>query len=370
MNNVPNPIWRILFKYYSLSKIKIKYEDQISDLINTSEGVKQGGILSPHLFNFFMNDLLKECTALDLGANINGINLSILAYCHDILILSPSEGHCKILLKLFEDFSKNWKIDFNTNKSAALTLHKAKNNSLPNFILNNANIPNVQNVEYLGLPIGNSEFVAEFLEQKWKKVEKSFYSLYGLGCKSKMSSPEVIGFLYKQFCQSTFRYYLDLLFIGEKKISEIDIRQNLLLKRAFGIKKFARFRALLEAVNIETIEQMYLKHKIFFIKQIRQNGICNEILVFLKDHYTNFDQKNTSFCKQLLNVGKKIHIDILEYNPRTSLVIIDHIFKNNAGLVDSIKYVIILIKDSMINNQCYFHFFKILNDLLKVDFYK
>ncbi|CAF0795404.1 unnamed protein product [Brachionus calyciflorus] len=115
LNNVPNPIWRILFKYYSLSKIKIKYEDQISDLINTSESVKQGGILSPHLFNFFMNDLLKECTALDL------------AYCDDILILSPSEGHCQILLKICEDFSKNWKIDFNTNKSAALTLHKAKN---------------------------------------------------------------------------------------------------------------------------------------------------------------------------------------------------------------------------------------------------
>ncbi|CAF0818968.1 unnamed protein product [Brachionus calyciflorus] len=201
MNNISNPFWRILFKYYSLSKIKIKDEDQISDLINTSEEVKQGGILSSHLLNFSKKDLLKDCTILNLVANINGINLLIYAYRDENLILSQSEGHCQILLKICEDFSKNWKINFNKNKSAALTFQKATKKCLPNFILNNANIPNFQSVESLGLIIGNSEFLAEFLEEKWKKVEKSFYSLHGLECKPKMSIDEVIGLIYKQFCQ-------------------------------------------------------------------------------------------------------------------------------------------------------------------------
>ena len=33
LNNIPDPIWRILYNYYQMSKIKIKYEDEISDLI-------------------------------------------------------------------------------------------------------------------------------------------------------------------------------------------------------------------------------------------------------------------------------------------------------------------------------------------------
>ncbi|RMZ94053.1 hypothetical protein BpHYR1_052931, partial [Brachionus plicatilis] len=130
--------------------------------------------------------------------------------------------------------------------SAALLTQKSKVKDLPYFTLNIKVIPQVQNLVYLGLPIGESEFVSNFIEENWMKVEKSFYSLYGLGCKPKISSPAIVGFLYKQFCQSFFRYHLDLLFI---------------VKRAYGIKKFARFRAMLESVKVESIEQMYLKQK-------------------------------------------------------------------------------------------------------------
>ncbi|RNA42677.1 hypothetical protein BpHYR1_013425 [Brachionus plicatilis] len=152
-------------------------------------------------------------------------------------------------------------------------------------------------------------FVNDFVEEKWKKVEKSFYSLYGLGCKPKMTSPDLVGFLYKQFCQSIFRYHLDTVWIGADKLSEFETRQNLLLKRALGIKKFARFRPMLEAIKVETIEQIYCKHKIFFLKQLRQSPLCNSLLVFLKGNYEHFDQKNSSYCRQINNLEKKIYID-------------------------------------------------------------
>ncbi|RNA02401.1 hypothetical protein BpHYR1_045385 [Brachionus plicatilis] len=134
-----------------------------------------------------------------------------------------------------------------------------------NFTLNGYEIPQTENVEYLDLPIGNSEFVWNFVEEKWKKVEKSFYSLYGLGCKPKAAPPGLVGFLYKQYCQSIFRYHLDLVFVGETKLGELDIRQNLLIKRMFDIKKYARFRPMLEALRLETVEQLYMKFKIFFM---------------------------------------------------------------------------------------------------------
>ncbi|RNA19601.1 hypothetical protein BpHYR1_031277 [Brachionus plicatilis] len=41
------------------------------------------------------------------------------------------------------------------------------------FTLNSIVIPQVQNLIYLGLPIGESEFVSNFIEEKWKKVEKN-----------------------------------------------------------------------------------------------------------------------------------------------------------------------------------------------------
>ncbi|RNA15204.1 hypothetical protein BpHYR1_007505 [Brachionus plicatilis] len=64
---------------------------------------------------------------------------------------------------------------------------------------------------------------------------------------------------------------------------------------------------------------------------------------------------------------EKIHMDVMEYSPKTSLVIIDHIFVDkNRDLVDSIKFVCSQIKIDMELSLEYFYFFKLLNDLLKI----
>ncbi|RNA41684.1 hypothetical protein BpHYR1_006780, partial [Brachionus plicatilis] len=52
--------------------------------------------------------------------------------------------------------------------------------------------------------------------------------------KPKIMNPELIGFLYKQYAQSSIRQSLDSLYFGEKKLEEIDIKQNLLIKRGIG----------------------------------------------------------------------------------------------------------------------------------------
>ncbi|RNA08481.1 hypothetical protein BpHYR1_043207 [Brachionus plicatilis] len=206
---------------------------------------------------------------------IISFNLSIIGYCDDLVIQSPSFSHCQTILDKCSKYAQRRKIDFNPLKSAALVFHKV------------FEIPQTENVKYLGLPIGNSEFVWNFVEENWKKVEKSFYSLYGLGCRPKAAPPGLVGFLYNQFYQSIFRYHLDLT----QTITRLDF------------------------------------------------------------HYSTFEHKNTSYCKQLKNLEKKIHFDPMEYN-------------KNRGLVDSVKFVY-----SQINMELkldYFYFYKILNDLLRL----
>ncbi|RNA17001.1 hypothetical protein BpHYR1_006488 [Brachionus plicatilis] len=92
----------------------------------------------------------------------------------------------------------------------------------------------------------------------------------------------------------------------------------------FDIKKYARFRPMLEARRFETVEQLYMKHKIFFMKQLKNSKICWELLLFLDSDYSTFEQKNTSYCKQLKNLEKKIHFDPMEYSTKTSIVIIEN----------------------------------------------
>ena len=48
--------------------------------------------------------------------------------------------------------------------------------------MNNSEIPKVDNIIYLGLPIGDDKFKEDFIKNNFKKCERAFYSLYGLGC--------------------------------------------------------------------------------------------------------------------------------------------------------------------------------------------
>ncbi|CAF1085384.1 unnamed protein product, partial [Brachionus calyciflorus] len=236
INVIDESIRRILFKYYSISKAYILLNNIKSEEFIISQGVKQGGILSPFLFNFYVNDLIKDCTDCDLGAKIYELNLSIIAYCDDNIVLSPITSDAQFILDIINCYSREWMIEFNSTKSAYMSFSKDKFFQKYNFKLGEVTITKKEGIIYLG----DHNFVNNYLNEKMRNVEKTMFSLYPLGCKPKHMKPSTIVYLYKQFCQSIFRYHLDIVLINMTKLKELDTRQNILIKRSIVLNKFTR----------------------------------------------------------------------------------------------------------------------------------
>ena len=63
--------WLILKNYYDQSDGILKINGKLcEEIIVIRRGVKQGGILSPQLFNFFIDELIKKISCLGIGCKI------------------------------------------------------------------------------------------------------------------------------------------------------------------------------------------------------------------------------------------------------------------------------------------------------------
>ena len=65
----------------------MRLDNTFSDCFNVSNGLKQGCLLSPMLFNLYINDLVNDINLLDKGLNVDGCKISMLLYADDIVLM-------------------------------------------------------------------------------------------------------------------------------------------------------------------------------------------------------------------------------------------------------------------------------------------
>ena len=206
------------------------------------------------------------------------------------------------LLKECFNYAENWKVRFNPAKSTSYSLYRPAGAS---FIVNETVIPSTDiGFIYLGMPIGTHNFVADHFNCKFAKVERSFYSLRGIGCCVAMLPPKSLAYIYKQFCQSICRYGMECLYIDDKTLGVLNVRQNVLLKHALGLNSRCRTKPLLHCLNVDQIGQIYQKHKLFGIKQFLSNDLSASVFNWLSYNYSYYVKPNKrSFFYQLDKLG-------------------------------------------------------------------
>ena len=139
-------------KLISNRHIRVRNQNINSSRYNTSIGVPQGSVISPTLFNIYINDLL-------LNENIPTLDYS--KFADDLAIWVSDFDPIQCLQKAqkalmaIENWSKKWNLAFSPNKSKAMYISRKK---LPNndLKLNNVNIEFVNTHKFLGLIIDRS----------------------------------------------------------------------------------------------------------------------------------------------------------------------------------------------------------------------
>ena len=89
-NHVPVEHWLFLFKWYSMLEGLVKWNGAYSQSFSITRGTRQGSVISPFLFNIFLNDLLIQLDESKSGLGIGNNKFNSFAYADDVTLFSAT----------------------------------------------------------------------------------------------------------------------------------------------------------------------------------------------------------------------------------------------------------------------------------------
>jgi hypothetical protein len=179
-NKIDGHFYNLIKSLYSNSKCAVK-ESKINraEFFFYSKGVRPGCILSPLLFNIYINELatLFDNTAADPFILPNGTKLSCLLYADDLILLSRSKIRPTKISRRSPLLEKKWLMEINLKKTQMIFEKRKTRKARPIFNLGNRKIKIVQEYCYLGVKLNHNGNFTLALKQL---SEKALHALYGI----------------------------------------------------------------------------------------------------------------------------------------------------------------------------------------------
>ena len=192
-------ICRLIATLYTNQTSRVKWGSSFSETFSISNGVKQGGVLSPILFGVYINSLLDKLEHSRAGCYIGHIFMGAFGYADDIILLAPCKKSLCVLLDICKQFSLEFQVNFNSSKSKLIVFSNA-NDCDTSVLFNNQMISSVSSEQHLGHIIGN-----QVSQECIKNITNDFIKRVNvLSAVFKFTFSETKYFLFKVFCMSLY----------------------------------------------------------------------------------------------------------------------------------------------------------------------
>ena len=145
----------ILRELYSLCPSVVRVEGQFSQSVCTHVGLKQGCILSPLLFNAYVNDLAPAVEAAGGVQVAKDLKVSGMMYADDLGMTAPSRQEAQAQCNALKAWEDKWRLQVSIPKTKAMQVNSDSLSKHP-LTYNNETIDVVEDFKYLGVTLNRN----------------------------------------------------------------------------------------------------------------------------------------------------------------------------------------------------------------------
>ncbi len=279
--HIPLPVVKLLKSLYENGKYSVMYNGQRSYWFDASQGVFQGSILSPHLYNIYTEELLNTINEQQTaGTSIHGTFTGIISYADDIILLSPTRSGLQYLLNECTTYFNKTAISLNVGKTEFL-VSKNHSETSPYIDINHHFIPCQNKLKHLGFmwslkKNGLATLDEVNVQDRINKFWALIHSLIRGG--SRFCHPYSIVELFRTLAIPTLTYGLELTHLSDTEMKKLDSEARKALKFLFNLSPYSK-NYLNTYFYIKPISNTIINNKIHLLSRLMNNTSTSNVIL-------------------------------------------------------------------------------------------
>ena len=264
----------ILRGMYDNTYVSTSFNMVKSQSWRVNNGARQGGVLSPLIFAFYINHILETILDLPVGCSLNGYKTNILCYADDIIVMAPSADGVQRILNVLTGMLSELCLTVNVLKSQYVIFwsNARKVSSSPKILMNGVEVKEVSQCKYLGVILSGDGSMKHDIDRALNSFLKQFNAMYS---KFYFTNKEVLFYLFKSFTSSFYGIELWCSNIPQYQLNYISVAYHKAIKKISGLNVWDSNHLGCEIADVRIFKHMLARRLVcFWHRLFRSKSPC------------------------------------------------------------------------------------------------
>lgn len=230
---------------YKNTRNYVRTNNSESEEFVTKEGVRQGGVLSPTLFNIILDDVAKEVKGhikkLHVGYRyMEPIFITECAFADDLMIWAKNEKELQENLETWNRSLQTHNLKINTDKTKIMVI--GKNNTQTKIQLNGQELEQVDSFKYLGVTIQKDGQNEAEINNRIESANKVYFALSNTFVRKKEVSKKTKLTVYNTIFKPILTFGSESWTLTKQQENKIQASEMKYLRGIMGVTKRDRLR--------------------------------------------------------------------------------------------------------------------------------